>query len=186
MALSESQIQLNKKRFLSLISSEEREGLGSIVAWLEQSDFFQAPASTKYHGAYPGGLCEHCLNVYELFNEECEFHNLGVPHKTRKLCALLHDICKVNLYVVGPRGGYTHRDDNPLGHGEKSLSILQDHMKLSPQEKHLIRWHMGPFTGGERYIYDAACAKYPEVVFFFCADYRASWRAGCRRVWRDE
>jgi len=186
MALSEEHIQSNKKRFLSLISSEEREGLGSIVDWLEQStDFFKAPASTKYHGAYYGGLCEHSLNVNNLFNEECEYQNLSVPSQSRKLCALLHDICKANLYVVGPRGGFTHKDENPLGHGEKSLSILQDHMKLSQQEKHLIRWHMGPFAAGERYVYDAACAKYPEIVFFFCADYRASWMDGVRRTWRE-
>ena len=55
----------NKERFIEIFTSQiHRPGAAELLEWLESTDFFEAPASTHYHGSYPGGLVEHSLNVY--------------------------------------------------------------------------------------------------------------------------
>lgn len=94
-------IEENKKEFLELIKSIEREGakIDDLVNYLEKSDFFFAPSSTKYHGSYPGGLCEHCLDVYKNLKMLLEKHpQYFYEDDTVKIVSLLHDISKTNFY----------------------------------------------------------------------------------------
>lgn len=119
--LSKEQIQKNKEEFISLINSINREfNKERLIDWLEnKSDFFTAPATTKYHCAYEGGLCEHSLNVYyalknlnygympELVatSEEIEqgIHKYKYDEDTLKIVGLLHDISKANYYEMFSR-----------------------------------------------------------------------------------
>lgn len=157
----------NKERFLKIYCEAiTRRGADELLEWLEQSDFFTAPASTKYHGSYEGGLLEHSLNVYDRLSNRAEAQEL-YPDETIAIVALLHDICKVNFYKKGTRnvkenGQWVTKEifeideKFPCGHGEKSVIILQNFIKLDPEEILAIRAHMGGFDtsvkGGDYFI----------------------------------
>ena len=112
----------------------------------ESTDFFTAPASTRFHGDHEGGLLEHSLKVYEILNEKLKHTpiEMNIPDDTIKIAALLHDICKVNFYKVSYRNAknelgvwekvpyYTIEDTIPYGHGEKSVMMITEYIKLTP------------------------------------------------------
>lgn len=94
-------IEENKNEFIELVRSIKREGaaIDSLLDMLETSDFFYAPASTKYHGSYPGGLCEHCLDTYKELKCLVEnFPKYFYESDSIKILGLFHDIAKINLY----------------------------------------------------------------------------------------
>lgn len=159
----------NKEKFIEVYKSKiTREGADALLEYLQSngSDFFTAPASARYHCAYEGGLLEHSLNVYECLCDILnrprmkEKYNLSYSDESIALVALLHDICKVNLYKTEMRNSknelgdwvkvpfYTYDDRLPYGHGEKSVYIISGFMKLSREEAFAIRYHMG-FSGTE-------------------------------------
>lgn len=95
----------SKEKFLDWILSISRIGIGELVQWLEEeTDFFDAPASTKYHGNLKGGLCAHSLRVTERLIEKINtdefWHNKlsKVPIESVYIVGLLHDLCKINTY----------------------------------------------------------------------------------------
>lgn len=100
--LTEEQINNNKDRFLSLLDSVNRDGMNKqlLVRQLTNSDFFTAPASTKYHNSYVGGLCEHCLNVYDNLVKLNETFNYGLDNDSMIIVALLHDFEKMGKYKL--------------------------------------------------------------------------------------
>ena len=148
----------NKQRFLEICANEvKREGLDKLLDWLEKSDFYEAPASTKYHGNYAGGLLEHSLNVYDCLKRiVANYPDKNISAESVAITSLFHDVCKVNFYQKGYRNV---KDDNgkwvqkeiyeinekfPIGHGEKSCIILQWFFKkLEVPELLAIRYHMG-------------------------------------------
>lgn len=155
-----------KQRFIDICKLNiKRDGLDELLTWLEKSDFYYAPASTKYHGNYEGGLLEHSLNVYDnLIKLVSAFpiHNKTFNNETLTIVSLFHDLCKVNFYKKGSRNikgedgkwfakeVYEISEKVPLGHGEKSCIIIQQFMKLSVEELLSIRWHMGGFDLASR------------------------------------
>lgn len=175
-----------------------REGNNKLLSWLETSDFFTAPASTRYHGAHEGGLAEHSLNVYHNLNrliggEEPTFSQFQGKYSkdTIAFVALMHDVCKVNFYAKEWRNKkneetgawekvetYTYNDTVPLGHGEKSVIILQNFVKLTADEIYAIRWRMGGYDcavkGGEQAI-SRAYEKCPLAVVLHLADMAATY-----------
>ena len=157
-----------KEEFITLFKDKiHREGADKLLEFLcsNQSDFFTAPASTRFHGNYEGGLCEHSLHVYECLKDylersRCkEMYHMEYTDETIALVALMHDICKVNVYKTSVRNKkvdgkwiqvpyYEFDDSMPFGHGEKSVYMLQGFMTLSREEAFAIRYHMG-FSGTE-------------------------------------
>jgi hypothetical protein len=155
-----------KERFISIFKSKiHREGADKLLDFLcsDNSDFFTAPASTRYHGAYPGGLLEHSLNVYDCLCDYLARKRVkdvyGVEYSAESIAiaALLHDLCKINFYVESTRNVkengmwksvpfYTIDDKLPYGHGEKSVYIVSGFMRLTRDEAFAIRYHMG-FSG---------------------------------------
>jgi hypothetical protein len=147
----------SKERFIQLCSKIERAGKYELFEWLEASDFFTAPASAKYHGSYEGGLLEHSLNVYdELVKLLTIYPDIQVSEESVVIVALFHDLCKVNTYQKEtryqknsagkwePYDAYTRNELlNYGGHGSKSVFILQNFMKLLPEEAIAINCHMG-------------------------------------------
>ncbi|WP_338433438.1 HD domain-containing protein [Clostridium tyrobutyricum] len=153
-----------KAKIIDLLINTERKGIERVIKYLESSDFFEAPASTRYHGNYKGGLAEHSLNVYEIFKKKNAEYDFGLSDDTVKITALLHDICKTNFYTVSSRNMkkdgkwikvpyYTVDDQVPFGHGEKSVILLQQFIRLSKEEVIIIRWHMGGYEPKENYNY---------------------------------
>ncbi len=179
-----------KERFIELLKSTNREGIDNLINFLEKTDFFEAPASTRFHGDYKGGLLEHSMKVYEIFKEKVKNASIeiNVPEDTIIITALLHDICKANFYKVDYRNAknelgvwekvpyYTIDDQIPYGHGEKSVMMLTEYIKLTPEEKYAIRWHMGFTEPKEVYsTIGTAYKKYPLALLLFEADLEATY-----------
>lgn len=190
-----------KERFISLCRETiHRDGLDDLLDWLDRSDFYQAPASTKHHGAYPGGLVEHSLNVYQcLKGMNDRYHDLAISEESIAVCALFHDLCKVNFYKAEKKnvkntetGAWETKDvyviDErfPAGHGEKSCFILQWFFgKLSTDEILAIRFHMGGFDasvkGGE-FSMSKAYEKTPLAPMLHMADMEATYLIEARGI----
>ena len=177
-----------KEEFISLLKSTNREGMDNLLNFLEKSDFYTAPASTRFHGDYAGGLLEHSMKVYEIFNEKAKNSGLSTPDETIKISALLHDICKTNYYKTDYRNAknargewekvpyYTVEDTIPYGHGEKSVMMLTEYIKLTNEEKYAIRWHMGFTEPKELYTtIGEAYKKYPIALLLNEADLEATY-----------
>ena len=158
-----------KDEFIEIYTTNiKREGADKLLEYLlsPKSDFFTAPASTRFHGSYEGGLLEHSLNVYHFLKDYAardrvkNVYGLNASEETLALTALLHDICKVNFYSVDYRNSknaqgvwekvpyYTIDDKLPYGHGEKSVYIISGYMRLTREEAFAIRYHMG-FSGND-------------------------------------
>ena len=179
-----------KEQFIELLRSTNREGIENLINFLEKTDFFEAPASTRFHGAYQGGLLEHSMKVYEVFKEKVKNASIEInsPEDTIIITALLHDICKANFYKVDYRNAknelgvwekvpyYTIDDQIPYGHGEKSVMMISEYIRLTPEEKYTIRWHMGFTEPKEVYnTIGAAYKKYPLALLLFEADLETSY-----------
>ena len=144
------------------LSQVTRPGADKLLEWLKSTDFFTAPASTRFHGAYPGGLVKHSLNVYYALLGNFNLRGLYSP-QTQAIVALLHDVCKAGVYHAETKRrrnpetgvwedylGYTFRDPLPLGHGEKSLYQIARFIRLEDHEALAIRWHMGAYDTAAR------------------------------------
>lgn len=197
-------IEENKKLFLDLVGSIERDGINELVAFLEKSDFFTAPASTRFHCSLPGGLALHSLNVYHMFEHKCKsepFKSIlgDMPEDSRKIITLLHDVCKTYMYEIDYRNKkiysdtgskrdekgrfdwaaveyYTINDRVPYGHGEKSVMMIEGYIKLQPFERYAIRWHMGFSEPKENWnTLGTAIEKYPVILALHQSDLEATY-----------
>ncbi len=184
-----------EQRYKSIFNEYiKREGAQKLLGWLSRTDFFTAPASAKFHNAFEGGLVLHSLNVFdrllrEVKEEYGENFNEKYSMETITVCALLHDICKVNFYKKEirnvkengewvPKTFYTVEDELPYGHGEKSVYIVSGFIKLTRSEAMAINWHMGGFDtrvkGGD-YSLSAAFYSYPLALLLHIADNKAAY-----------
>lgn len=184
-----------KEKFLNYYNTHiTRPGAKELLDYItsEHSDFFSAPASTKFHGAYEGGLCEHSVNVYEALHayvSSPRFKNeygLSYSEETIAIVSLLHDLCKINVYKVSTRNvkkdgvwqtvPYFEFDDKmPYGHGEKSVYIINGYMRLTREEAFAIRYHMGFSKDEEARNVSAAFEMYPLAMANYVADMEATF-----------
>ena len=184
-----------QKRFKDLLLATKRPGIESLVTWLEnKTDFFKAPASTQYHDSQTEGLLKHSLDVYDRMTSLASLYIHDIPAESFPVSALLHDICKANFYKEDSRNVkengvwksvpfYSVDDKIPLGHGEKSVILIQHHMRLTLQEIMAIRWHMGMWgisDYGTQKALSAALDAYPIITLLHSADlasaYLDKWR----------
>lgn len=182
-----------KEEFIEIYNSNiTRKGASNLLDWLEKSDFFTAPASTRFHGSYEGGLLEHSLNVYYCLKDYLSrervknVYNMNYTDENIAISALLHDICKTNFYTVSTRNKkedgkwievpyYTIDDKMPYGHGEKSVFMIQFFMPLKMEEAFAIRFHMG-FSGSEDInLVGRAFEMYPLAYALHVADSEATY-----------
>lgn len=183
------------ERFIELYQANiKRKGSDELLEYLKKSDFFTAPASTRFHLACEGGLVEHSVNVYlrlkslldlEYGEKRPEIYS----DETVAICGLLHDVCKIGVYAVSYRNVkengiwkevpfYTTDEQLPYGHGEKSVYIINGFLRLTREEALAINWHMGSFDdrvrGGSHSI-AKAYADYPIAVLTHLADLSATY-----------
>ena len=185
-----------KERFIEIYKKNiHREGSEKLLDYLISggSDFFSAPASTKYHGSYEGGLLEHSLNVYDCLvnylerTRTKEVYNMNYTDENIAIAALLHDLCKMNFYKTDFRNSkneqgvwekvpyYTIDDQLPYGHGEKSVYIITGFMRLTREEAFAIRYHMG-FSGIEdKNTIGRVFEQFPLAFALSVADMEASY-----------
>lgn len=145
--------------------------------WLAESEFFTAPASTRFHGNYEGGLFDHSFEVMNVLCDLTRHNNLkwqrdGSPF----IVGLLHDLCKIDSYTRTGKDTYEYNTDTLLkGHGDKSVMLLASHMELTEEEVMCIRYHMGAFTDKEEWnFYTRAVRQFPNVLWTHHADMIAS------------
>lgn len=177
-----------KDKVKELLNKVNRPGMQELLDFLDKSDYYEAPASTKYHGAYKGGLIEHSYNVYKILKVKIEYHKMDVSEETLIIVTLLHDLCKVNFYKTDFRNAknakgewekvpyYTIEDTIPYGHGEKSVMMITEYIKLTNDEKYAIRWHMGFSEPKEQYLaLGQAFKKYPLALLLHEADMETTY-----------
>lgn len=163
-------------RVSSLLTAIEME---KYIPFLDDAGFFEAPASTKFHNSEIGGLARHCLSVYKIFKNMVQINYLDVKEETIIKCALFHDFCKLNYYKpkifkTGKRKGelgWETDDQYPIGHGEKSVILLQmAGIPLNPKETLIIRWHMLNYDYEYKH-YEVKVKKLcPEAIVFGLCD----------------
>lgn len=199
-----SKIEDNKKEFISIAKTITREGVDSLLDWLETTDFYTAPASYKYHSSFEGGLCQHSLNVYRNMIKLKEQFCPQIPDETCKIVALFHDVAKVNFYektvkntkVYSPTGsksdemgrfdwvavaGYSvipedKRDFVCHIHAVNSYILINKHMKLTMAEVAAITNH---HFGADDYFavkdISEVVNRYPAAGLLHMADFLATY-----------
>lgn len=200
------------KEFEDLLISTKRDGIERLLEFIRKSDFYTAPASTRFHSCHEKGLLEHSMNVYKCLVEKKRTsiwkESIGkVPDSSLIIVALLHDLCKTYFYatemknqktydadkVANARPSMVKSDSNgrfiwetvpryvvddkiPYGHGEKSVMMIEEYIKLTPMERYAIRWHMGWSEPKESYnALGMAFRKYPLALALHEADQEATY-----------
>ncbi len=184
-----------KEEFISIYKNYiTRTGSDALLKYLESSDFFTAPASSKFHSNFEGGLCEHSLKTYYRFlkNLELEYGSKWqdvISMESAAIISLLHDVCKIDFYKLDYRnvkidGNWTQKpyysveDSLPYGHGEKSVYIVSGFMKLTREEAMAINWHMGAMDNrikGGSYSLSPAFYTFPTSFIFHISDMQATY-----------
>lgn len=194
--------QNNIDRFEQLLMSANRTGTDKLIEFLRKSDFYTAPASTKYHLSCEGGLLQHSLNVYDALISKVKNNptwQQDFNPTSLIITALLHDLCKTYFYVSEVKNrkvykengskmdsngrydwesymGYTIEDQFPYGHGEKSVMMIEQFIRLSPEERYAIRWHMGFSEPKENWnSLGKTYEKYPLALALSEADLEATY-----------
>lgn len=192
--MAEINVAANKEEFIKVVTETiKRPGIENLMKWLETTDFFTAPASTRFHLSVEGGLCEHSLNVFKrLKREVISEYEYESPYSDESiaLTALFHDTCKANVYKIEMRNVknqetgkweqapyYTFDDTLPMGHGEKSVYILNGFIRLTREEAMAVMWHMGGFDvrvkGGD-FSVNKAFEMFPLAALLHVADLKAT------------
>lgn len=162
-------IENNWIEYKGLLLETKREGVEKLIEYLEkETDMKTAPASTKFHLNVLGGLTQHSLNVLKYTTLVNNQLSLNIPEDSIVLTSLLHDVCKVNYYIMGwewdkeikekenrwqKKDVWKVEDKLPLGHGEKSIFIAVRYIPLTDDEATSIRWHMGFSDAGVHFNY---------------------------------
>lgn len=183
----------DKERFLNICKNHiKRDGIDKLLNWLEKSDFYKAPASSRFHLSCPGGLLKHSLNVFDRLEQL--YSGVKIPNigslsdgysETIAIVSLFHDLCKVNFYKSGTRNvkneetgqwekvpSYEVEEKFSCGeHGAKSAYLVSQFMKLTPEEFTCISAHMGMYDRypGD-YSLNKAYEQFPLALLLHTAD----------------
>jgi hypothetical protein len=186
--LSPENLEALKVEFIELLQAARRDGIDKLMQWLEnETDFYTAPASSQFHGAFEGGLLLHSISVYKYLKNFTKTLT-DITEETVIITGLLHDLCKVNYFtkqlknvkIPGEKRWeeemqYAIEDSLPMGHGEKSVYLAMKYISLTDEEALAIRWHMGGYDDAARaYIggksQSNAYKKYPLAAALNIAD----------------
>jgi len=187
---------VKKQEFIDIYKKNiNRKGSSALLEYLlsDKSDFFIAPASTRYHNSYEGGLVEHSIITYQCLKDYLarrrvkQVYNCSCSEESAAIVALLHDVCKINCYKKSQRNvkdesgswtqvpWYDYEDELPYGHGEKSVYICSGYMKLSREESFAIRYHMGFSRNDDSRDVTRAFTKFPLAFALSTADMEATY-----------
>ncbi len=177
-----------KEEFIKIYKENiTREGSAKLLEWIETTDFFTAPASTRYHCSCESGLVMHSVSVYNTMIEK-HFDEENDNPESFAICALLHDLCKAQFYKISTRNVkneetgrwekvpyYSIEDRFPFGHGEKSVFLIERFMRLKLDEAMAIRWHMGEFGDKNSNTISQAYDAFPLAVKLHLADLESTF-----------
>lgn len=184
----ESAVTPPKDAFLEIFDKYIlRDGATELRKWLLESDFFTAPASTRFHGSHAGGLVAHSINVWKQMVRLLKaYPEIKTNGETVAITALLHDVCKVDLYNVDFRNAkneagvwekvpyYAYDEKFAYGnHGGKSVFLINKFLRLSDGEAVAIQCHMGNEDG--KYTTSRSYEQYPLAWLLHVADEAATF-----------
>jgi len=165
-------------KIIELLVSTKREGISKLLEFLDRKDFFISPASSKFHGNYPGGLADHSLNVYQKFKGYCQLFGINLSEDSIIISSLLHDLCKAKLYKnVDGKWVYNIFVGN-MGHAKFSIERIKRFIELKEIEEQIIKYHMGFYYAteitkkGEYSLQELKKSFNNNIVklFYFCDD----------------
>lgn len=180
--------ELNKCTFINLLKSTNRSRINNVIEWLKSTDFFEAPASTIYHENYTGGLCEHSLKVYDNMIRLKKEFKFNISDESIIVMALLHDVCKVNIYTKDKKNQkigqnwvtidyWKRNDDYPIGHGQKSIILLQKtEFILNDLEILSIAAHMNGYDKSDLFNASNIYDKNELTIWLHLADMIATYK----------
>lgn len=189
-------MESNKEKFINLYKQYiKRDGAAQLLEWIEGTNFFTAPASSVYHLAKDGGLCEHSINVFNRLNKLLKdeygdnYAELFNGMETIAIVSLLHDLCKADYYAkelrnVKDQNGnwiqvpyYKVKERFHFGHGAKSVYIIQNFMQIDLDEASAIRYHMAGFEtpGAIEPNVTEVFNDYPLALYTHLADMEATY-----------
>jgi 23S rRNA maturation-related 3'-5' exoribonuclease YhaM len=174
---------MDKQEVILKLKSIDREGMAEFIDKIEKVGYFEGPGSTRFHGAFEGGLFYHCNKLYELFTDMLKKFDIDFPDESALICAFLHDLCKVGAYIKNGEK-YSWNKKMPSGHSILSVKRIEKHIKLTDQERMIIQYHMGmygtnefasnkPYLEGEYSLQELVNAYQKEKLcklFYFCDD----------------
>ena len=159
--LASDTITANRSEIILLLRETKREGIESVIQYLDESGFYEAPSSIYRHHNWKGGLAEHCLGVYRI---AVELNNNRLPQDSIIIAGLLHDICKASKLYYGVDGQIHHRQTHIKGHGYRSVKLLENcGLLLTEDERLAIRWHMGGHHANDDEIEEVSRARQNEL-----------------------
>ena len=186
-------LEESKQAYIELLRSTKREGIENLISYLEtKTDFFTAPASTRFHNNFDGGLLLHSLNVYNNFKKLLEIRpDVQVDEENIIIAALCHDLCKANYYTKEERNrkvdgrwetyevySSIKSPSIPYPHAVRFIRFLRSFISIKHVEELMIYYHMGPF-GGEDYEYKNLLQdvneRYPATLIMYMADLMSSY-----------
>lgn len=186
--LSKIQIEENRRQILNWLVTIDRKGMGELLNYMDDNDFFNAPASKSHHQNYPGGLAEHSLGVLLRTLTELKTvsgNNANIKTESIILSALLHDLCKIDQYIIegeiksGDRvTGYMISSNHNANwdHAEKSIRLATQFISLNDEELAAIRYHMGIYKKDYSWEeFGNAIKKYPLVYLIHVADMKDTY-----------
>lgn len=166
------EVEIRKEKMRQMLAKKTDASYEELIKKLEEIGFFEAPASTKYHGSYEGGLFEHSYLVAETLNKMTE--QMGLEWRRKEspvLVGLLHDVCKCDAYKKIEDGYVYNKETLYAGHGDKSVMIAVSIANLDDEMIACIRYHMGSFTEKEEWnYYSRAVRRYKNVLWTHAAD----------------
>jgi len=188
--LTKEKREENKNYFVEKLMSIERGGILELLKFLEATDFYTSPASSRFHNSFPGGLVDHSIKVYRLLFVKNRDYNRNLPEDSLIICGLLHDISKINSYSIELKWTKSTATRNQwvqqkqycmntncldLGHGEGSVIELMRFLELTPFEKAAIRFHMGFSLPKEQYYsLNNTIKLFPDICLLMTADYESA------------
>ena len=185
--ISEVELLENKNKYIELLKSTNRENIDKVIELLKNSDFFEAPASTKYHDNFKGGLCYHSLKVYNNLVRLNKEYDLHFTESSMIIMGLLHDVCKINCYVKDKKnvkvGGnwmtvdyWSFKDELPIGHGQKSIILLlAQGLSLTNLEITSIVGHMNGYDKSDMFDASNIYNLNSDSIWLHIADFIASY-----------
>jgi len=180
-----NEIADNREKIITLLKSTKRENIDKLIQYMDNRGFFTSPASSKYHGNYPGALSEHCLNIYNTFKHLQPFLDAKLEEENLIICAFCHDLCKVGSYNVTQDGKISYNKEHPKGHALISLQRTKQFIELTDEEKQIITYHMGMYGSKEFSVWSSEYSlkelgdiySQNKIVkmFYFCDDLSAQF-----------
>jgi len=170
-------IEENKKLVIDILKSTGRFNIDKLIDALEKSDFFEAPASTRFHLSYKGGLVEHSINVFNVLQKLNDTFKINIPYESVVIVGLLHDVCKTNIYHWNDKKQqYQLKVLAPKEHGKRSVKLLKKYIQLTLKEEEMIKWHMNHYTwdGNFKKEEDRLKDVCPEAYLAYFADHISS------------